>query len=245
MAGKNLQGTGGREGRASRDHFVQDRSERVEVRSPIDLLSPDIFRRRVGGGATDQLAGKMCGSGLRESPVQERHRFVPPEEDVGRFHVPVKDAPRSRRFQCHRDFPGDADRFRFRYPSSSESFLEVLPLQEVHGEPREASGESRLDDGEHPGIPDFGERPDLVPVSPQEFFPHLLVGRLVKVHHLDGHLPVQRNLPRAVDGSHSARPDLMVEIDFEVAPRCFGFHLRPPPFSLSHGEQYEEDPASI
>ena len=55
----------------------------------------------------------------------------------------------------------------------------------------------------------------------------------------------QPGVLRAVDGSHSARPDLMVEIDFEVAPRCFGFHLRHSPFSLSHGEQYEEDPASI
>ena len=141
--------------------------------------------------------------GLRQAEVQDLDRAVAADFDVGRLQVAVDDALLVRGFERVGDLPGDRERLRHRQGAARDERGEVVALNQLHDERRRAgSGRRALDavDLRDVGMVECGERLRLArePRYALAIAGHGLGKRL------DGDVPVQLRIARAIHLTHAA-----------------------------------------
>ena len=131
----------------AREQFVQQDTEREDVRALIDRLVAQLFGRHVGeraGHLSGQTHGRHhCGRGiggcrrrqaLRDPEVHDLDVALGAHHHVCGLQVPVHDAPRVCELERIRHFDRDPHRFFLRHAASGEPFLETRSLHVLHRE---------------------------------------------------------------------------------------------------------------
>ena len=146
-------------------HLVEDDAEREDVGPMIDLLALHLLGRHVGDRPDDRaLLGEGLGrhvvvlarvarrGELGESEVEDLHRAVLGDHDVGRLEIAVGDAALVRDGQGLDQRGGDLDRALDRQPVTGDDLVEALAVDELH---RDDVADFRLldrEDGDDVGV---------------------------------------------------------------------------------------------
>ncbi|OGD22073.1 MAG: hypothetical protein A2W03_05455 [Candidatus Aminicenantes bacterium RBG_16_63_16] len=118
-----------------RDHFKQDRAQRIDVCPLVGLQALNLFGRHVLRGADDHAFGRHPG-GAQGAGDPEIHDLGVPlliHHDVLGFEVAVDDAQVVRLGQPFADLPGDGYRLPGRERTALlDQSLDVLPGNILH-----------------------------------------------------------------------------------------------------------------
>ena len=204
-----------RKGRTSRDQFVEDRTEAVDIRAGVNFNAGGLLRAhvlgRAHGLAGDRQKGSIGPRSLdrpRDSEVDQFHHrrtlAVPGDEDVGRFQIPVENPSL---MGVLRGTDHSEEQFK---PVSERKFL-------LHAEVRQRDSGDQLHHEIGPSVfglacvenphdalvTHFGEGP---PLRVEAF--HHFRGSAPLTDHLEGHFPFDgKRLSRPPDDPHAPLAD--------------------------------------
>ncbi len=212
---------------------VEDEAERVDVGPPVDLLALELLGRHVVGRAYEVavLREGRPGEVAREAEVGElRAPRAELDEDVLGLHVAVDDPALVGVLEALGDLGREAGEGAPVDLSVDERPLEVLPLDEVHGEPALLPVEAHVVHLDDRGVAEARDRLGLA----FEALGHL-DGR-VAAQHLQGDASLRARVEGAVDDPHASLRDRGLDgvgadphLDvggLRIAPRRAGFPLR-------------------
>ena len=199
----------------AREQLVEHAADAEEVAPPVDLRSLHLLRGHVVGGAHDVAGARHGGGGqARHAEVHDLHRAVLVDEDVGGLDVAVHDAGLVRVGQPGQDLHDDrhlpvvGHRRR-----RSHRLLEVLPLEQLHGDVGRAVGVgAEVEDRDHVGVGHLRHGLGF----PREALDQLGVVGNLRHHDLEGHVALEDGVVGEVHHSHRAladRPDDLVLAD--------------------------------
>ncbi len=160
--------------------LVERRSERVQVRPPVDLVDahPPRLQRQVGEGAEDDavVQVRVQAPDARHAEVEELDAALV-DDDVGRLDVPVEDAPvvrlGERLAELHAP-PRDGPRARDVTPLDHR--LQRLAGAVLEGEEDRRAVDAGVDEPDDGGVAELGQGGRLVP-HPQQVRGARVAGR--------------------------------------------------------------------
>jgi len=121
------------------------------------------------------------------------------DEDVGRLHVAVHDAPLMGMVERRADLPGHAQRDVERRPLPREHALQGATAHERHDEERDSRAHAEIVHRHDMRVGEGRSERGFLLEASQAHFAGCHLGR----QDLDGDHVTQRHVPRAVDESHS------------------------------------------
>ena len=204
---------------ASRQHLVEHDAEREDVGAVIDGLPAHLLGRHVPHRAEHRArAGqrtrvgeqrrlgleRRAGRGqLGEAEVEDLDAAVARHEDVVRLQVAVDDPLVVRGRQPARDLAGVVDGLPMRQRRCADARAERLPIEQFRDDVRRAVVGADVVDAEDVGVIERADRARLLLEAAEA----IAVGRERRRQHLDGDVPAEACVARAVDFAHAARPD--------------------------------------
>ena len=205
---------GRQERRPPRQHLVEGGAERVnigpgiDVRVPHDLLGRDVVRRTEG--LADLIEARVIGLPRQAHIGQLGHAFAG-EHDVLGFDVAVDEAARMRVGQGLGDLDRDLEGplLGHRVAQALELIVQGRAVNELLDEVGVAVDLAGVDGLDDVVVGELGGRAGLLHEAP----PRLGVARGLRQEHLDGHDPVDRDLPGLVHDGLAAAPDPLQEFD--------------------------------
>jgi hypothetical protein len=130
---------------------------------------------------------------------------VPREEDVARLQIAMHEAVFVSAAQRLAERREDRGQLSYRQaPLAIELRPEVLAFEELHHEVGRVSLHAKIEHLHHVRRPERGRDPRLS-LEPRAVHVRHLPRQ---IHHLDGDLVVEEQVPRRPDGPHSALPEL-------------------------------------
>ena len=181
------------------------------------VLAAGLFGRHVGGRTDDRAhrrgmrgergrivprrAGRFGAQRFGETEVQDLRRAVRTDFDVRRLKIAVDDPVFVCRFERLRDLSRDRERLLERHESAGDPPGQVFTLDELHHKGRDAVGVFQSIDGRDVRMIQRGK----------DFSFALKAGQPVRVprqrrrEDLDGDLPFQFRIRRAIDLAHPPR----------------------------------------
>ncbi len=200
-----------------RDHLVQHRAEREDVRAVIQGLTLQLLRRHVRQRAQrrprlrqlrDRLDLPRRGLvGHQPPPRQAEVRHLrmprPRQHHVGRLEVPMHEMVRMCRLQRVRNLRGQPQRLPQRQRAERQARLEAGPVDVLHHDERRASGFAGFVHHADMGMSERGGRSRLPQKTPtgERVPPHILR------QELDGDVALQHRVPCQEHFTHPALAD--------------------------------------
>ena len=189
--------------------LVEHAAERVDVRTPVDLLTGDLLGCDVVDGA--QQVAVVADSGLLGDPLREAEvREVDVvgavgagarvEKHVGGLHVAMHETARMGRIQGARHLREDADRVRRVQTAALEALFQVTPLDVAHGDEEEVLGRPGLVDRDDVRMVDRRGQLRLAQEAVTERF---VLGE-AGGKQLERDLPLEPQILGQVDDAHAA-----------------------------------------
>ena len=207
----------------SRQHLVQDAAERPDVAALVRLAALRLFGRHVGGRTQDHAdAGQhrgrrnrgrrrdVCVAGrgfwvrkLGEAEVQDLHRPVRPNLDVGRFQVAVNDPLLVRCLERLGDLRRDGQCVLERDRAAPQSLRQILAFDQLHDEGVHITGFFKAVD-----VSDVRmvQRREGLGFARETCEPFGVVREAIR-QNLDRHVAIEVGVPRAIDLAHAAGAD--------------------------------------
>ena len=228
----------------AREHLVQDRSERKDVRAVIDGESPHLLGRHVAQrpqhhaglrvGGTCRPAGLVVRRNhldpLREAEVQDLEMPVLVDEQVLGLQVPVDDALLVGGGEAPGNLDRVVDRLLRREGPRLEFLAQRFAFQKLHDGIGDAVLRPEVEDREDVRMRERRDRLRLA-LEPGQ---RLGIGRDGERQDLDRHVPVELLIPSPVHLSHAARADRrkdFVGAEARTGRECHGMAV---PSTLPH-----------
>ena len=138
---------------------------------------------------------------FRQAEIEHLDAVVLRDHDVVGLEIAMEDAPIVRRGQPFGHFRGNAQRVLRRQRLAVHQRAQVLAVDQLHGDPGEALGVTRLVDGDDVGMIEGGGGPRFLFEPAQR----LRTGGQLGRQDLQGHFTTELVVSRTVDLSHPAR----------------------------------------
>ena len=199
------------EGELARRHLEQGDPDRIEIAAGVDgslargLLGGHVRRRAHHRARLGIPAADFRGE-LGDAEVHQLHHVATAglldQEDVVRLEVAVDDAAIVRRLQRAAALQQDgAGALKRHGPPRFQESLQRHAVQELHHEVVPAFvGDVEVEDLDDVVVADEVDRPRLV----EEAVHHRLLGRVLRMQHLDRDLGPDGRVLAQIDGAHSA-----------------------------------------
>jgi hypothetical protein len=173
-------------------------------------VSHHLLGRHVIGRSHDEPAPRQLRRrDARHAEVQDLQLAFSGDEQVGRLHVAMHDAPRVREGQPLADARHDLhlplNRHRL---GIREHLVQAVARQEFHHDIRPAAFLAEIVNRDDVAVHELAGRPRLA----EEPLARLFRDVDVRHQHLDGHLPPDHRVLAAIDDAHPALADLVDEL---------------------------------
>ncbi len=208
----------GVEGPLAREQLEEHAAHAEEVAAPVDLGPLHLLGRHVVGGAHDVAGARHGGGGEAGHPeVHDLHRAVLVDEDVRGLDVAVNDALLVRVGQAGQHRGDDRDlALHVEGGLAAHGLLEVLALQELHGDVGRAIGVVvEVENRDHVGMGHLGHGLRFA----LEALLQLGVVGDARDHDLQGHVAVELGVAGEVHHAHGALAQRMLDVVLADAPR--------------------------
>ncbi len=214
--------------RMAGQHLEQHATEREDVAARVDIQPSHLLRRHVPGGAEhgpglrrvhDRRGAETTRRReLGEAEIEDLDVVLPGDDHVLRLKVAVDDTLPVGRGESGGDLHRQFHRLPHRHCTRVEELPEVLPLDQlrhdvVHGfagafglphfpviDSKKRPRRTDIMDGQNVGMVEGGDRAGF----PSEPAQSLRVGGELGRQHLDGDVPPESRVPRAVHLAHAA-----------------------------------------
>ena len=199
------------ERRLSRQAVEHDTSERVHVRSCVELPALDLFRCAIVGGSEEEA--RLGGRGRAHAPRQAEVAQIDMatrlrEQDVCRLHIPVDEAGCMSRIESTAHLFGDTNRLLGeRIATHSQELVQARARDVAHGEKQNAVRVAGIEDGNDVRMVERSSELGLA----QEASPELVVVRELGRDDLERRLPLEAIVRSEVDGPHPATSQQRLE----------------------------------
>jgi hypothetical protein len=198
--------------RLPHEALVEHTAERVDVRSPVDLLTGDLLGRDVVDRAEEVAVAADLGL-LRDPPRNAEVGEVDVvgavgagarvEEHVGRLHVAMHQAARMGRIEGARHLGEDPDRLVRIEAAPLQSLLQVATFDVAHGDEQEVLSRPGLVDGDDVGMVDRGGELRLAKEAVTE---RLVLGEAGS-EQLERDPPLEPQVLGQIDDAHAAEAE--------------------------------------
>ncbi len=215
---------GGVEGQLEVERLVERDAERVLIArfaggAAAEELGCKVVERAGDAGAARRLETHPCFSRQRQTEVGDDGAAVSSQQHVGGLEVAVDDAGGVRGLKARRRIEETrqhlAPRPRLCARRAADPVLEVLPLDQLHGDPQALRRLADVVDADDVGVVDARDRLRfrLQPAG------GLAAAAQLALHQLDRHPALELGIVRHVDDAHAALAEQLD--DAEPADRCW------------------------
>ena len=208
-------------------HLEQHRSQREEIRSTVDGVSADLFRRQVAGRPEQHARQRREAVGHGRAVRQ----FGDPEiknlgdtrsrqKDIVRFQIAVDQAGRMRDNKAGGHVAGDSCGLLCRQRAAPESYTQGLAVEEFGDQVRPSIEYPHIEEPNDVRVVERSSDACLL----QEPFDALRVVRAGVGQKLQGDVPLQAHVRRVVDVAHAPARD---QADYSIRPdKCIDVEQR-------------------
>ena len=193
------------------DHFVEDRSQSIDIRPLIDAFAGRLLRRHVMRRSDHHPGFGQVGAGdlAGNAEIHDPDAALGVDPDIVRFKIPVDNAQPVSLSQARRDLRSERTCYFGREPAfAAEQRSQILARHILHGD-EECSG--FFMEVVQPAdilVTDAAGQLELV----FEALDGRCVGNDFGPEDLEGHFLVDLQVQDLIDGAHSARPQLVDDL---------------------------------
>ena len=203
--------------RIAGEHLVEHHAQRVEVAADGRTSAPGDFLGRHVGGCAESLRGAIgevrgvatITAHARNAEVRDVHGAEMVDQDVRGLEIAMENAGRVRRGEASGDRCPHARHFRRREPAvPAQQCLEVVALDQLHGEEGSGAVSADVMDTTDGGVRDPPRQPHLVDQP-------TTVHRAVDPQGLERDREVEHEVVHGVDHAHATDTELSLD---SIAP---------------------------